>query len=444
MRLRQPGAPSAMLISALMAMLVVPGAAIAQEAVEPVDPVATAQMRFLVGHQEGPADFYVDGAPVLEGLDFAQISDYVDVPAGEQLLQAVGQGMTLEEVRGRYDTGEFANVAETTQMLKADRSYTAVLNMVEGGIEFKVVEDKPKPKTGKAEARVISMCWACGPMGYSVAGEKKPLAKFLHYPEDKLAGKYVSVEPGELDLVPRVQGATDPLTDFDPIAVDPGTSHSLFVVGQDASFVTLVPVMDAAVSSVRFLNASREPHVVDVYVDGRKVAKRLTPGQATRKASDILAGNHLVQVVDAGTNPADGALHEASVDFPAGPVAVEAVAGESLEAVAAPTSLGPKVRTTQLRFAHIDPEIPAVDIELKGMEPVLGLAPGEWTDYLTVPGNSTYAWIRPSDNPTDTYHELPLDLGPGTNVTAYLGGSAAIPTVEFVLVQDPFAKGKKN
>ena len=75
---------------------------------------------------------------------------------------------------------------------------------------------------------------------------------------------------------------------------------------------------------------------------------------------------------------------------------------------------------------------------------VLGLEPGSWTDYLTVPGSSSYAWIRPSDDPASIYHELPLDLGPNENVTAYLGGSPDIPSVELVLVSDPLAKGKKK
>jgi hypothetical protein len=109
-----------------------------------------------------------------------------------------------------------------------------------------------------------------------------------------------------------------------------------------------------------------------------------------------------------------------------------------------PTSRATKPKTSRIRFAHVDPEIPAVDIELRGMDPVLGLEPGSWTDYLTVPGNSTYAWIRPSDDPASIYHELPLDLGPNENVTAYLGGSPEIPTVELVIVSDPLARGRKQ
>jgi hypothetical protein len=174
------------------------------------------------------------------------------------------------------------------------------------------------------------------------------------------------------------------------------------------------------------------------------VAKRISPGQAANKPSRLLAGEHPVQVVEAGRKPAEGTLHEGVVDFPSGAVAVEAVAGTSLEALPMPTSRAKKPRTSRIRFAHVDPEIPAVDIELRGMEPVLRLEPGQWTDYMAVPGNSSYAWIRPSDDVASIFHEVPLDLGPNENVTAYLGGSPEIPSVDIVIVSDPVAKGKKK
>jgi len=315
---------------------------------------------------------------------------------------------------------------------------------VEGGVELVVVADKPKPSAGKAQARVVSLCAECGPVRYDALYHKKALAKKLDYAKGKRAGKYVPVKSGPLQLVAGVRGADDPLAGFETVDIAPGTSYSLFVVGQGPSAVMLVPALDAAISSARFLNASREPIVADVYVDGRKVAQRIDPGQAANKPSQLLAGEHLVQVVEAGMKPAAGTLHEGVVDFPAGPVAVEVVAGKSLEALPMPTSLASKPKTTRIRFAHVDPEIPAVDIELRNMEPVLRLEPGQWTDYMTVPGNSSYAWIRPSDDVSSIFHEVPLDLGPRENVTAYLGGSPEIPSVDIVIVSDPFAKGKKK
>lgn len=416
---------AAILGALLIGVLAVPAAALAQDGDPTAEP--TARMRFLAGHRFGPTDLLVGGEPVYEGLDYGAITDYVDVPAGAFVLEADGPQST-----------------EASVDLEAAGHYTAVLVPVEGGVELAVVADRPKPKAGKAQVRVVSLCAECGPIRYDALYHKKALAKTLDYGKGKRAGKYVPVKAGPLQLVAAVRGADDALADFDPLDIAPGTSHSLFVVGQDPSAVMLVPALDAAITSARFLNASREPYVVDVYVDGKRMAKRIYPGQAATKPSQLLAGEHLVQVVEAGQEPADGTIHEGVVDFPAGAVAVEAVAGESLEAVPMPTSRATKPRTSRIRFAHVDPEIPAVDIELRGMEPVLGLEPGSWTDYLTVPGNSSYAWIRPSDDPASIYHELPLDLGPNQNVTAYLGGSPQVPTVELVIVSDPVAKGKKK
>lgn len=416
---------TAVLGALLISLLGVPAVVCGQDGETTTEP--TARMRFLAGHRFGPTDLLIGGEPVYEGLDHGAITDYVDVPAGAFVLEADGP-----------------QSSEAPVDLKPDAHYTAVLVPVEGGVELAVVADTPKPRAGKAQARVVSLCAECGPVRYDAPDRDKVLAKKLDYARGEWAGTYVPVTTGPLQLVAAVRGADDALADFDTVDIAPGTSHSLFVVGQDPSTVMLVPALDAAISSARFLNASREPYVVDIYVDGKQVAKRIYAGQAATKLSQLLAGEHLVQVVEAGQKPADGTLHEGVVDFPAGAVAVEAVAGESLEAVPMPTASTTKPKTSRIRFAHVDPEIPAVDIELRGMEPVLGLEPGSWTDYLTVPGNSSYAWIRPSDDPASIYHELPLDLRPNENVTAYLGGSPDIPSVELVLVSDPLAKGKKK
>lgn len=428
MRLFRSGARSTLASAIVVAMaMTMPAAVFGQGSDESAADSPTAKLRFLAGNRFGPTDMLIDGEPVFEDLVYADISDYVDVPAGEIALEAAG-----------------FQPAERTLALKPDTAYTAVLVPVADGVEIALVADSPKPKAGQARVRVVSLCPECTSVDYDAAGVKKPLAKRLDYAKGKLAGEYMKVKPGQLQLLARAKGADEPLAGFDPVTVDPGTSHSLFVVGQDAAGVTLVPAMDAAISSARFMNASREPKVVDIYLDGKKVVKRLFPGQAAQKPVDTLAGDHLVQVVETGTKPAKGSLVEGMAAFPRGAVAIEAVAGESLEAVNIPTSKAPKPKTSRIRFAHIDPEIPAVDIDLRGMDPILGLEVGEWTDYMTVPGNSSYVWIRPSDDPMGIYHEFPLDLAPGENLTGYLAGSPDIPTVEVVLVPDAYAKSKKK
>lgn len=436
-------------IAVLVALLAIPGAAFAQdtetpgtpEITEPTEPVEMARVRFLFGSPHGTLDVYVGGEIMLEGFELGQATDYMDVPAGKQLFEVTGQGMSLSEVQGSYGTGLFPNSAEATQKLKAGAAYTAVINTNGGGgTEFKFIKDNPKPKAGQAFVRVVSLCPVCGPINYTTAGSKKPLAK-LHYSQDKLAGKYAKVKPGEVDLIPRIEGLSRTAFELDPITIEPGTSSSLFVIGENGAVMTLLPVVDAALSSARFMNASRMPPVLDVYVDGKKRAKRLAPGQAALKASNLLAGEHLVQVVEVGKKPADGTLAEATVLFPAGATAVEVGAGETIEAVAAPTAVAPKAKTPRIRFAHVDPEIPAVDIEIDGVDNIEGLAVGEWTDYITMPGDSSYLWVRPA-NTGGIYHEMPLDLGPG-NSTAYLGGSPDIPSVDFVFVEDKVAKKKK-
>jgi hypothetical protein len=162
-----------------------------------------------------------------------------------------------------------------------------------------------------------------------------------------------------------------------------------------------------------------------------------------RKPVALPSGEHLVQVVTAGTMPADGALVEADLDLEPGPLAVIVGVGSAVEAVPVPTSRGPGAETPRIRFVHADAETPSIDIELRDLDPVLNLEFGEATDYITLAEESSYFWIRPADGSGGPFHEAPLDLGPG-NYTAYVGGAPEPPTIDIAVVQDKLAKTKKK
>lgn len=442
-RFRRP--LTAIIIAALAVLLVVPGSVLAQES----DPVAEAtapemaKVRFLHGARAGAMDLYVADELALQSLEFGQVSDYVDVLAGSQPLEAVGSEYGLVEGReAKDDPAGQTGYTDTVAKLKPGSVNTVVLVADESGLnELWVIKDKPKPKAGKSLVRFVGLCSNCGPVDFVVDKAKKPLAKNLHY-LDKVESKYVPVKPGELDLEMREFGQKKPVADFDPVTVLPGSSSTLYGVGWviDDS-MTLVPVLDAAISSVRALNASREAPALDVYVDGKLAAKKLAPGQPG-KPKDTLSGEHLVQVVAAGADPAGGTLAEGMVMLEPGAQAMIVGVGSSLEAVAAPTTTAKAAKTPQIRFVHADADTPTVDIDLRDLDLIEGLAFGDVTDYVTLPSDSSYVWIRPFDGSGGPLHETPLDLGPG-NYTAYLGGSADDATVEFVIVQDATAKKKK-
>jgi hypothetical protein len=465
--------PSALIISAaLIALLLIPAGVLAQEAepsepaesaapTESAEPAATetteeapppamAKVRFLHGAQAGPLDLYVDGELLATMGGFGEIGDFMEIPAGKPLLEIWDSG--VDPVAAKAAGGDLADMgyAKAKAKLKADTMSTIVATPDQGGFtEIKVVGHKPKPAAGKALVSFVNLCSNCEPLTVVPDGTKakKAVAKKAIAKKAKYAkpSKAKAVEPGELDLQvlegKKLKKAADP----DAVMLDPDTIYTLFGIGwtQADQPYAIVPAVDAQSSSVRFLNASRQPPVVDVYVDGKKVAGRLGPRHPAPKLANVLSGEHLVQVTEVGKKPADGLISEATVMFPAGTVASEIGAGESIEAVAAPASLAAKAATPQIRFAHIDPETPAVNIEIEGLDPVEGLAVGEWTDYMPLPGGESYLWIRPADDPGGIYHETPFGVDPG-NSTVFVGGSAAIPTVEIVVSPDPVLKAKKQ
>lgn len=429
--MRLSRSPLAFVIAVLAALLVIPSSAMAQEAEAPEDP-GTAALRFMMGGNSCALSYFIDGEPMAEGLNEGFVTEFMEVAAGEQVIEV-------------YCAGEGPWMGTEGRVLKAklqlEPGSETTLSTANGGkgpfnVSLRTIPNKPKPKVAQTQLRVVNLCQECGAV--DVAGKGKPVAKNLGF---KKTGKYQAVKPGEQRLVMTPKASSVKKVKIDPFELEPGTANTLFLTMSlsDGTF-TPVAVLDGEAASALFLNASREPTVVDVYVDGKKVAKKLSSRQAAPKASNMLFGEHLVQVVETGKTATDGLLGEATIDFPIGATAVEVFAGDTLEAVPIVASKVPKAETPQIRFAHVDPEIPPVNIEIEGFDPIEALAVGEVTDYITLPGDSSYVWIRLASNPETIYHETPLDLTSGQNVTAYVGGSSAVPSVDFVLVVDPVAK----
>ena len=337
-RVDRRGLTAAIAATTIAIALVAPGLAAAQDVVEP----EPASVRFLSGSFHGPADVYADGVLVAEGLEFATATEYLDLPGGDVRFETVGQGMMLEEVRDSYGTGLFPNAAEATQALKPGTAYTVIVNGSDSGhTEFRFTQDKATPKAGKVQARVIDMCTYCGPLDFYAGKAKKPFAKGLDYKPAKQASKYAKVKAGELDVVPRVQGFKKPAGDFEPVTLEPGTANSLYMVGRwDAGTMTLVPLLDAAVSNQRVLNASAAGPKLDVYVDGKRVARKVAPGK-TLKVKNVLADEHEVQLVTAGADPAEAALVQGSVVLEPGPSLMSLGVGADATAALSGSELAP-------------------------------------------------------------------------------------------------------
>ena len=131
---------------------------------------------------------------------------------------------------------------------------------------------------------------------------------------------------GQLDVEVRPAGAVDGWVVANPggVFLSNGKSYSLFAVGSlaDDTF-RLVTAIDAsapppAPAKVRVLHGSPDAPAVDVYVDGTEAVSDVAFGTVTDYL-EIPAGEHQVQVVAAGTDPAaGGAVIDATLTFAPG------------------------------------------------------------------------------------------------------------------------------
>ncbi len=438
MKAIQPRSMTLIVAIGLIIPLVIPVPAMAQdaEAAEPgsaeATETATAQktalVRFLDASHAGSMDFHVDDAPMVVGLPDDGITEYMEVPAGKRRITVVATDPpSTDEVKVKLKPGTRTTIAGTSG--NDDSSVTVV----------RAIKDKPKPVVGSARLRIVNLCSTCGDVDVMPDGKKKQrLARKLKFPK---ATKDLNVQPGELDLKVKPADKNQQTWDIEPIVLEGSTAGTLFLTRWiiDDTFKPIF-VAEGGASSLMALNPAREGMPVDVYVDGKLAAQKLGPG-SFRKPAKLASGEHLVQVVETGAAPVDGVLVEETLDLEPGPLAVIVGVGSSLEAAPALTSRAPAAETPQIRFVHADAETPALDVELRDLDPILDLEFGESTDYITLADQSSYAWFRPADGSGGPFHEMPLDLGPG-NYTAYVGGTPEPPTIDIVIVPDKLGKKK--
>lgn len=386
----------------------------------------TALVRFLDASHAGSMDFHVDDTPLVVGLPDDGISGYMEVPAGKRRITVVANDPpSTDEATVKLKAGTKTTIAGTSG--DHDSSVTLV----------RVVKDKLKPVVGSSRLRIVNLCSNCDGVDVLPDGKKKPrLARKLGFLK---ATKDLKLPPGELDLMVKPGDKNQQTWDLEPIELEDSTAATLFLTRWiiDDTFKPIL-VTEAGASTLMALNPARDGMPVDVYVDGKLAAQKLGAG-SFRKPVKLSSDEHLVQVVETGTDPADGVLAEELLDLEPGPRAMVVGVGSSLETAPALTSRAPAAKTPRIRFVHADAETPALDIELRDLDPVLDLEFGETTEYITLADQSSYLWLRPADGSGGPFHETPLDLGPG-NYTAYVGGTPEPPTIDMVIVPDKTAK----
>lgn len=177
-------------------------------------------------------------------------------------------------------------------------------------------------------------------------------------------------------------------------------------------------------SYVRLLHASPDAPPVDVYVNGRLIAKKLAYKQITNYLS-VPPGTYKVDIYPAGQrmNPV------ISTDLSVMPNTVSTIAAvgnlADIDLLVIKEEYMPKINREKsyVRFVHLSPNAPAVDITLPdGTKLFENVAFTEYTDYIeTEPGTYTLQ-VKPAGSNQVVLTVPNVKLMPGTINTAYAVG----------------------
>jgi hypothetical protein len=415
------------LAAALAAVTTIPMATLAQDDIE-----ESAQVRVLHGVGDAPAvDVYAGGDLILEGLEYAQVSEYLEVPGGEYRIQVVPSGTTLAEGPVVIDASLTFDGGSTTTV--------AATGSLADGIEPQVIADAPSPDSDGSQIRVVHLSADAPAVDIAPDGDAA-LIESLAYPDGT---EYVELPAGSYDLEVRPAGSTDVAFDLDELTLDAGSSYSAFAVGGlgDGSF-TVVPAVDAALAGVRVGHFSADAPNVDVYADGRAVLTDV-PFGAISDYLYVPGGTYRIQVVPTGASLEEGpVVIDAELTFEGGTLTTVAATNEldEITPVVLADEPAPVADEAQVRVVHLSADAPKVDVapDGAGVKAAIfkNLRYGKAKGYTTVPAGQYDLEVRPAGKKKAAFDVDPITLEAGKSYSAMAIGQLGGDSFSVILVED--------
>lgn len=193
------------------------------------------------------------------------------------------------------------------------------------------------------------------------------------------------------------------------------------------------------VSFVRLLHASPDAPAVDIYANNNIIAEGLSYKQITNYLP-IMPGNYQIQVYPAGTQA--NAVIDTNITIPQESAFTVAAAGKlsdiglmPIPEMFTPMGIG---NDSYVRFVHLSPNAPAVDITLSdGTELFGNVSFTQFTDYIAVnPGTYTLQ-VRPTGSNQVALTIPDVYLMPGAIYSIFAVGLAGdMPPLEAVIAED--------
>lgn len=192
-------------------------------------------------------------------------------------------------------------------------------------------------------------------------------------------------------------------------------------------------------SSIRIFHTSPNTPPVDIYANGNPIVKNL----AYKEISEYIPvspGSYNITVYPSGqtTNP----VINTNIDVPANTVfniaAIGTLPNVALYPIQEPT-IAQNFGRPCVRFVHLSPNAPAVDIKLSdGTKVFTNIAYKGITDYACVPAG-TYTFTVSPAGTDNTVLTIPnVKLAPNNYYTIYaVGLTQGSPTLEAMLISEP-------
>ncbi|MCP3028859.1 DUF4397 domain-containing protein [Halobacillus sp. A5] len=177
----------------------------------------TAMVRILHASPDAPAvDVYVNEDSVVDGAEFKDATDYMELPAGDHSVEIYAEGTM----------GEEDPVLSTDVSVEGGMAYTVAAANTVDNLELEAFEDSMEAEDGLAKLRVGHLI----PEGPAVdVGEMEGDAIFsgAEFPS---ASDYEDLEAGTYDLEVRTEEG-DQLLDLSGTEIEEGNVYSAFAVG---------------------------------------------------------------------------------------------------------------------------------------------------------------------------------------------------------------------
>ena len=316
-----------------------------------------------------PVDIIIDGAVSgITNLDYYTSSGYAQVPAGTRNVQVTATGTTSPAVIN----------ADLTLTEGTDYTVFAVNNL--SNIEPIVAIDDRTVNPNKARIRFIHGSPDAPPVDIKINTGAGPAAfTNASYPSAK---DYIEVDAGSYSFVVTAAGSTDEVLVFDPVTVENGGVYSVVahgtLDGADAYDFTATVFVDVAAGNlsldlapsgtaeVMVVHASPDAPGVDLLIDNFIVNSAALGFPNNTGYLTYADGMRNVKVNASGTTTT---VINADVTLaPGGTFSVFAIDSlTSIEPLVVADDLtAPAAGKAHVRFIHLSPDAPNVDVALQG------------------------------------------------------------------------------